>query len=68
MFLFFYVGARRLELPTPCTPCKCASQLRHAPIFENNLLFFGLQKYYKFSEWQNFFYQKSVTRVLLHNK
>ncbi len=26
------VGARRLELPTPCTPCKCASQLRHAPI------------------------------------
>ena len=25
------VGARRLELPTPCTPCKCASQLRHAP-------------------------------------
>lgn len=28
------VGARRLELPTPCTPCKCASQLRHAPILE----------------------------------
>ena len=25
------VGARRLELPTPCTPCKYASQLRHAP-------------------------------------
>ncbi len=68
MFLFFHVGARRLELPTPCTPCKCASQLRHAPFFENNLLFFGLQKYYKFSEWQNFFYQKSITQVLLYNK
>ena len=25
------VGVRRLELPTPCTPCKCASQLRHTP-------------------------------------
>ncbi len=29
---FLKVGARRLELPTPCTPCKYASQLRHAPI------------------------------------
>jgi hypothetical protein len=28
----FLVGVRRLELPTPCTPCKCASQLRHTPI------------------------------------
>ena len=26
-----FVGVRRLELPTPCTPCKCASQLRHTP-------------------------------------
>jgi hypothetical protein len=25
------VGARRFELPTPCTPCKCATRLRHAP-------------------------------------
>ena len=25
------VGVRRLELPTPCTPCKYASQLRHTP-------------------------------------
>ena len=30
--LFLYVGVRRLELPTPCTPCKYASQLRHTPI------------------------------------
>ena len=33
--LFDLVGVRRLELPTPCTPCKCASQLRHTPIFKN---------------------------------
>ena len=26
------VGVKRLELSTPCTPCKCASQLRHTPI------------------------------------
>ena len=33
--LFKNVGVRRLELPTPCTPCKYASQLRHTPfIFE----------------------------------
>ena len=25
------VGVKRLELSTPCTPCKCASQLRHTP-------------------------------------
>ena len=31
LLLPFYVGAKRLELSTPCTPCKCASQLRHAP-------------------------------------
>ena len=30
-FFSFIVGAKRLELSTPCTPCKCASQLRHAP-------------------------------------
>jgi site-specific DNA recombinase len=29
-----FVGVRRLELPTPCTPCKYASQLRHTPIVE----------------------------------
>ena len=32
--LLFFVGARRLELPTPCTPCKYASQLRHAPNYD----------------------------------
>jgi hypothetical protein len=32
-FVLLQVGVRRLELPTPCTPCKCASQLRHTPIF-----------------------------------
>ena len=30
---FSNVGVRRLELPTPCTPCKYASQLRHTPFF-----------------------------------
>ena len=25
------VGARGFEPPTPCTPCKCATSLRHAP-------------------------------------
>ena len=28
----FIVGVIRLELTTPCTPCKYASQLRHTPI------------------------------------
>ena len=27
-----FVGVIRLERTTPCTPCKCASQLRHTPI------------------------------------
>src|SRR5262244_3982313 len=31
------VGAPRFELGTPCTPCKCATRLRHAP---TRLLFF----------------------------
>ena len=31
--IFLNVGVRRLELPTPCTPCKYASQLRHTPFF-----------------------------------
>lgn len=29
--LYSLVGARRFELPTPCTPCKCATRLRYAP-------------------------------------
>jgi hypothetical protein len=28
---FELVGAPRFELGTPCTPCKCATRLRHAP-------------------------------------
>ena len=28
---FFLVGVIRLERTTTCTPCKCASQLRHTP-------------------------------------
>src|ERR1700728_4393844 len=28
---FKLVGATRFELATPCTPCKCATRLRHAP-------------------------------------
>ncbi len=25
------VGVRGFEPPTPCTPCKCATKLRHTP-------------------------------------
>ena len=25
------VGTARFELATPCTPCKCATRLRHVP-------------------------------------
>ena len=28
---YIVVGARRFELPTPCTPCRCATRLRYAP-------------------------------------
>ena len=46
--LFFSVGVKRLELSTPCTPCKCASQLRHTPnncdCFSNNRGAFFSQK------------------------
>jgi hypothetical protein len=30
------VGARRFELPTPCTPCRCATRLRYAPTPTSN--------------------------------
>jgi hypothetical protein len=30
--LILLIGAPRFELGTPCTPCKCATRLRHAPI------------------------------------
>src|SRR5215472_17069345 len=29
--LYLVVGARRFELPTPSTPCRCATRLRYAP-------------------------------------
>ena len=29
--LYQMVGAARFELATPCTPCRCAPGLRHAP-------------------------------------
>src|SRR5512140_2369922 len=32
----FMVGARRFELPTPCTPCRCATKLRYAPTQTGN--------------------------------
>src|SRR5204862_7632758 len=32
------VGAPTFELGTPCTPCKCATRLRHAP---TRLFLFG---------------------------
>src|SRR5579863_703372 len=32
-YTFCMVGAPRFELGTPCTPCKCATRLRHAPIY-----------------------------------
>jgi hypothetical protein len=28
------VGTARFELATPCTPCKCATRLRHVPTLE----------------------------------
>ncbi len=31
------VGARGFEPPTPCTPCKCATRLRHAPTVVTSL-------------------------------
>src|SRR2546421_12351691 len=34
------IGAPRFELVTPCTPCKCATRLRHAP---TRLFLFGLR-------------------------
>ncbi|SBT03516.1 hypothetical protein ACCAA_1050022 [Candidatus Accumulibacter aalborgensis] len=30
-FVILLVGAPGFELGTPCTPCKCATRLRHAP-------------------------------------
>src|SRR5260370_31705122 len=36
------VGAPRFELGTPCTPCKCATRLRHAP---TRLFFFDSRLY-----------------------
>ena len=41
-YLNFLVGARGFEPPTPCTPCKCATRLRHAPFHKDNanILFF----------------------------
>ena len=32
------VGERGLEPPTPCTPCRCATGLRYAPIWHDSLL------------------------------
>ena len=28
----FVIGATGFEPATPCTPCKCATRLRHAPM------------------------------------
>ena len=30
------VGTRGFEPPTPCTPCKCATRLRHVPTGVNS--------------------------------
>ena len=32
------VGASGFEPPTPCTPCRCATGLRHAPTFRSTPL------------------------------
>jgi hypothetical protein len=29
------VGTKGFEPSTPCTPCKCATKLRYAPIIDN---------------------------------
>ena len=47
--IFLNVGVSRLELPTPCTPCKYASQLRHTPFI------LRLQKYKNFHSLQPLF-------------
>jgi hypothetical protein len=31
------VGARGIEPPTPCTPCRCATRLRYAPTLIHSL-------------------------------
>ena len=50
MDLLLFVGVRRLELPTPCTPCKYASQLRHTPkTFANVESFLVWSKCHRFS-------------------
>ena len=43
------VGARGFEPPTPCTPCKCATRLRYAPInlVKLNFLFFCVDSIFR---------------------
>jgi hypothetical protein len=31
IYLAFLVGVKGFEPSTPCTPCKCATRLRHTP-------------------------------------
>jgi hypothetical protein len=57
---FFYVGVVRLELTTPCTPCKYASQLRHTP----PLVF--LQKYTKFYNKKLKFSDNQLEKNIFH--
>ena len=52
----FFVGVKRLELSTPCTPCKCASQLRHTPMLISREM--RLQKYNFFCYVVHFFQRK----------
>ena len=52
----FFVGVKRLELSTPCTPCKCASQLRHTPMLISCEM--RLQKYNFFYYVVHFFQRK----------
>src|SRR5450759_3792607 len=32
------VGARGIEPPTPCTPCRCATRLRYAPTLSHGII------------------------------
>jgi hypothetical protein len=40
------VGARGFEPPTPCTPCRCATRLRHAPTISGTYRKAGIITYY----------------------
>ena len=54
MLVLSMVGAVRFERTTPCTPCRCASRLRHAPTSSKDTIAdTSLQAYAVASCWYN---------------